>query len=145
MIIIPLPFLLKQVSYGEPESQVANATRDRVHLEFAKLGLRGVTIISTSGDMGASDGDSATLPTCTPRRLHFVRRGGASAITRNFLSILQTVRSDKIFYEQISVSHIDFATFRPTTEALRTSTCYLIGILEHTNHGGVQDRHDCHQ
>ena len=75
--------------------------------------------------------------------LHLVRRGGASALTRDFLSILQTVRSDKIFYEQISVWHIDVATFRPTAEAFRASICYLIGIVLYIQtNGGVQERHD---
>lgn len=49
---------MHSLSYGEPEGDIGVASARRLNLEFAKLGLRGVTIVSTSGDIGVGDGNA---------------------------------------------------------------------------------------
>ena len=50
------------ISYGEPEADIGPATLQRLQIEFKKLAARRKTVISTSGDVGSSDGGS-----CTPK------------------------------------------------------------------------------
>lgn len=52
----PYPPLVHSISYGEPEKDMLPSHTDRLNQEFQLLGVRGVTIISTSGDIGVSDG-----------------------------------------------------------------------------------------
>ena len=50
------PPLVNSISYGIPESDLPLELMTRLNNQFAILGQRGVTIISTSGDLGSSDG-----------------------------------------------------------------------------------------
>jgi subtilase family serine protease len=50
----PNPPLVHSVSYGDLESGLPLYYTSRLNLEFAKLGLRGLTIIVASGDQGIS-------------------------------------------------------------------------------------------
>ena len=63
------------------------STLDRLNSEFQQLGVRGVTIISTSGDIGVSDGfprgcssDTPDFPSSSP----WTTSLGASALTRDY-------------------------------------------------------------
>jgi len=50
------PPLVHSISYGEPEFLIRNSKITRLNQEFQLLGARGISIISTSGDLGSSDG-----------------------------------------------------------------------------------------
>jgi len=73
------------VSYGEPEGEVGMKTVQRVEVEFMKLAARGVTVISTSGDLGASDGQSCgpRLTADYPSSSKFTTSLGATMLARD--------------------------------------------------------------
>ena len=50
------PPLVHSISYGEPEALIRPTQLSRLNQEFQLLGMRGISIISTSGDLGSSDG-----------------------------------------------------------------------------------------
>lgn len=66
------PPLVNSISYGIPESELPLTLMTRLNNQFAILGQRGVTIISTSGDLGSSDGttdcvsDEPDYPSSSP-------------------------------------------------------------------------------
>eukprot|EP00928_Gymnodinium_smaydae_P045330 TRINITY_DN30234_c0_g1_i1.p1 TRINITY_DN30234_c0_g1~~TRINITY_DN30234_c0_g1_i1.p1 ORF type:complete len:818 (+),score=39.04 TRINITY_DN30234_c0_g1_i1:31-2454(+) len=62
------PPLVHSISYGENEEDYSLAYENRVNLEFAKLGLRGVTILFATGDTGIQGAaqDGGTPPRCAP-------------------------------------------------------------------------------
>ena len=78
------PPLVHSISYGEPEKLVRTSIANRVNQEFQLLGARGVSIISTSGDLGTSDGtpvcekDVPDFPSSSP----WTTSLGATFLTR---------------------------------------------------------------
>ena len=81
----PNPPLVHSISYGEPEQDMFSSIMDRANQEFQLLGARGITIISTSGDLGTSDGtdnckiDIPDFPSSSP----WTTSLGATFITRD--------------------------------------------------------------
>eukprot|EP01095_Lingulamoeba_sp_RSL-Kostka_P017694 TRINITY_DN9376_c0_g1_i1.p1 TRINITY_DN9376_c0_g1~~TRINITY_DN9376_c0_g1_i1.p1 ORF type:complete len:708 (-),score=237.66 TRINITY_DN9376_c0_g1_i1:86-2164(-) len=79
------PPLVNSISYGSPEFLNLPKTTTRLNNEFAMLGLRGVSIISTSGDIGSSDGtrvckkDVPDFPSSSP----YTTSLGATNFARN--------------------------------------------------------------
>mmetsp|Transcript_10314 Transcript_10314/g.15543 ORF Transcript_10314/g.15543 Transcript_10314/m.15543 type:complete len:581 (+) Transcript_10314:379-2121(+) len=78
------PPLVASISYGEPELYISTNMTDRIDSEFEKLGVRGVTILSTSGDIGVSDGsvclrDIPDYPSSSPATTSL----GATRLTRD--------------------------------------------------------------
>ena len=67
----------------QPELQSVVANMLRANVEFMKAGLRGLTIISTAGDLGVSDGVNCTqfyadFPSSSP----YTTSLGATSIAR---------------------------------------------------------------
>lgn len=66
------PPFVNSISYGVPESDIPAPVTDRLNSEFQLLGMRGVTLISTAGDLGDSDGtkdctvDEPDYPSSSP-------------------------------------------------------------------------------
>jgi Pro-kumamolisin, activation domain len=69
----PEPPLSNSVSYGVPEAYMPAAQTDRINVELQKAAARGLTIVTTSGDLGAADGvkdgcaeDEPDFPSSSP-------------------------------------------------------------------------------
>lgn len=79
------PPLVHSISYGEPEKLIRDSQITRLNQEFQLLGMRGISIISTSGDLGSSDGtpvcskDVPDFPSSSP----WTTSLGATFISRN--------------------------------------------------------------
>mmetsp|Transcript_45260 Transcript_45260/g.113937 ORF Transcript_45260/g.113937 Transcript_45260/m.113937 type:complete len:746 (-) Transcript_45260:31-2268(-) len=92
----PNPPQVHSVSYGEPEAFMSDNMTNRLNVEFQKLGVRGLTIISTSGDIGVADGfpglpcshDHPDFPSSSP----FTTSLGATFLARPYASALQPTR-----------------------------------------------------
>lgn len=84
------PPLITSISYGEPEALMLKANQERFNEEAMKLAVRGVGIISTSGDLGSSDGldvcggDVPDFPSSSP----WTTSLGATFVTRDRISPL---------------------------------------------------------
>jgi subtilase family serine protease len=99
----PNPPLVHSISYGEPETLILQNSIDRMNSEFQQLGARGLSIISTSGDIGVSDGfvrgcdsDTPDYPSASP----YTTSLGASAIARDYVSPIcsgQSVDNSPLF------------------------------------------------
>jgi len=76
--------LVVSISYGEPELDLGASALRRLEAEFMKLASRGVTVISTSGDLGASDGESCVsrLSADYPSTSRWTTSLGASQLIR---------------------------------------------------------------
>jgi hypothetical protein len=89
----PNPPQVHSVSYGEPEAFMSDNMTDRLNIEFQKLGVRGLTIISTSGDIGVADGfpglpcarDHPDFPSSSP----YTTSLGATFLTRPYASLVK--------------------------------------------------------
>merc|ERR1719433_452978 len=62
------PPLVNSVSYGENEEDYPLAYEERANLEFAKLGIRGISILVATGDTGIQGAaqEGGTPPRCRP-------------------------------------------------------------------------------
>lgn len=81
----PNPPLVFSISYGEPESYQLPSHTARLNEQFQQLGIEGITIISTSGDLGTSDGTdkcSADVPDF-PSSSPFTTSLGATYVSRS--------------------------------------------------------------
>ena len=77
------PPFVHSISYGEPEYMVPAEEALRVNQEFQLLGMRGLTIVTASGDLGSSNGLTCTqdvpdFPSSSP----WVTSLGATFIAR---------------------------------------------------------------
>jgi tripeptidyl-peptidase-1 len=89
----PNPPLVHSISYGEAEELISQSSVDRFNEDFAQMGTMGLTIISTSGDIGVSDGfvrgcnsDTPDFPSASPYTLSL----GATALARDYSSPMCT-------------------------------------------------------
>lgn len=80
----PNPPFVHSISYGVPEVDETADYTDRMDQELQKLGLRGITVMTTSGDIGVDDGQNCTQDTPDyPSSSQWGTSLGATALVRN--------------------------------------------------------------
>jgi subtilase family serine protease len=62
--------LVHSISYGDDENSLDVDYMNRINVEFQKAGVRGLSLLFSSGDNGVNSGDETTA-SCTTRQ-HFV-------------------------------------------------------------------------
>jgi tripeptidyl-peptidase-1 len=116
---VPLIF---STSYGEDEASWSYAAADRLNVEFAKAGTRGISLLYASGDEGANCEKGKYVPE-TPSSSPYVTAVGGTGPTTGY--------PKPGFEEGIGLSSGGFSNYWPMPEWQRGAVTKYLATAEH--------------